>query len=468
MRPSAARVAVAAVASFVALAACSSSSKSSTTTSTRAPDTTGSTTSPTSASGSSASPSWATYHGDAARTGRATSGPGPAVRRVWSSPTLDGGVYAEPLVAGGMVIAATERDSVYALAADTGAVRWRAQLGRPVSGSSLPCGNIDPSGITSTPVIDTARGIVFVVAFLQPAHHELVALDLATGAVRFRTPIDPSGADPKVEQQRAALALDGDQVLVPFGGLFGDCGSYHGYLVSAGADGSGVHASYQVPAPQAAAIWAPPGPVLASNGDIFVSTGNATGQPGSPDLSDSVLRLSPQLQLVGSFTPSNRLALSRADLDLGSLAPALLDGNRIFQAGKEGVGYLLDGDHLSGSAALHQEKICGGGGAYGGTAYAPPLLFVPCRSGLVALTTTPTGFSVAWRSPGFNAGPPVVGGATVWTVDIDAGVLYAFDATSGAPQSHTSVGSVEHFATPTLVGNRILVATQHGIDAYAG
>jgi outer membrane protein assembly factor BamB len=73
---------------------------------------------------------------------------------------------------------------------------------------------------------------------------------------------------------------------------------------------------------------------------------------------------------------------------------------------------------------------------------------------------------VAWRSAAFNAGPPVVGGSTVWTLDIDSGVLYAFDSTTGNQQSRTDVGSVAHFSTPTIVGNRIFVATQHRIDAF--
>jgi outer membrane protein assembly factor BamB len=451
------------VVTLTGLAACSSSgdkpAANSTTTSGA-----GAATSSTSAA-PAAPPAWATYHGDPARTGRTASGPAPAIRRVWSSPTFDAAVYAEPLAAEGLIIAATEGNSVYALAAETGAIRWQAQLGQPVAGSSLPCGNIDPSGITSTPVIDTGRRLVFVVAFLRPAHHELVALDLATGAVRWRTAIDPPGADPRVHQQRSALALNGDQVLVGYGGLFGDCGNYHGYVVAAALDGSGIRASYQIPAPSAAAVWAPPGPVTAPGGDFFVSTGNTTGGSGPVDLSNSVLRLSPQLQLRSSFTPTNRQALSASDTDLGSLTPALLEGNRLFMAGKEGVGYLLDGDHLAGAAALHQEKICNRG-AYGGTAYAPPLVFVPCRSGLIAINTSPTTFSVAWRSAAFNAGPPVVGGSTVWTLDIDSGVLYAFDSTTGNQQSRTDVGSVAHFSTPTIVGNRIFVATQHRIDAF--
>src|SRR6202011_677427 len=107
--------------------------------------------------------------------------PATPVARAWTSSPLDGAVYAEPLVVGDRVIAATESDSVYALSATTGTVLWSAKLGSPVPGSALPCGNIDPSGITGTPVIDTTTGLVWAVAFVQPGHHDLVALDLSTG-----------------------------------------------------------------------------------------------------------------------------------------------------------------------------------------------------------------------------------------------------------------------------------------------
>src|SRR5438309_1104042 len=56
---------------------------------------------------------WTTYDGDVERTGLATDGPLPArgVREQWTSPTLDGDVYAQPLVVGDRVIIATENDT---------------------------------------------------------------------------------------------------------------------------------------------------------------------------------------------------------------------------------------------------------------------------------------------------------------------------------------------------------------------
>ena len=72
--------------------------------------------------------------------------------------TISGNVYAQPLYieggpSGPMIIAVTESNNVYALNAMTGMVIWQRNLGPPVT-SGLPCGNINPVGITGTPVVD--------------------------------------------------------------------------------------------------------------------------------------------------------------------------------------------------------------------------------------------------------------------------------------------------------------------------
>jgi len=386
------------------------------------------------------------------------------VRRVWESPSLDGAIYAEPLFVGNQVFVATEGNTAYALDGRTGQVQWQTKLGEPVPQSDLPCGNIDPTGITSTPVVDPGRGLLYVVSFIRsPIRHELVALELASGAVRFRRPIDPPGRDPKVEQQRSALALAGDQVLVAYGGLFGDCGNYKGFVLGAPADGGGDLTTYEVPAARAAAIWAPPGPVVDGN-SAYVATGNSIGG-GNPDLSNSVLRLSlPALQLQDSWTASNRDELSRSDTDLGSTSPEPVGNGLVFVVGKEGVGYLMRADHLGGSGGeVFSGRVCRG---YGGTASAPPLLFVPCRNELVALRIEDSSFTVAWRIPNVNAGSPIVTGDTVWAIDLDAGQLHAYRAADGQELTSMAVGNAANFATPAAGNGLVVVAADRRVIAF--
>jgi outer membrane protein assembly factor BamB len=414
--------------------------------------------------------SWPTFGGDAART--AADADAPAIMSphvAWTSADLDGVVYGQPLIVDDLVLVATENDSVYALDVSSGRVVWRRHLGEPVPGSSLPCGNIDPSGITGTPVVDTSAGVLYAVAFVQPGRHELVALDLETGRVRFRATADPAGVDPLVHQQRAALTISGERVYWAFGGLFGDCGDYHGVVAGLRLDGSGSIVSFRVPSERAAGIWAPPGPAVDDDGNLFVATGNSFST-SSFDGANAVIELSPQLRQTDQWAPSNWLELNTGDVDLGSFAPRLLPDGLAFQSGKEGVGYLLRRDHLGGiGGEIFSGPVCDGGGSYGGAAMSGSFVYVPCTGGLVAVrVTSGPAFDVAWRAKGFHAGSPVVAGGAVWTVDDDAGTLLAFDATDGHQVFSGSIGGVARFTSPAVGGGRLYVAATDHVVAFAG
>ena len=172
--------------------------------------------------------SWTTYGGSSSRAGVAHGAPAaPALRKRFTR-AVDGQVYAQPLIAGGRIYVATENNTLYAFSTG-GRLVWRRHLGAPVPGGDLPCGNIDPSGITGTPVI--ADGRVYAVAFLRSGHkHVLFGLRLGNGSVAVRANVDP--ANRPVEQQRGALLAAHGRVYVPYGGLFGDCGPFRGVVVS--------------------------------------------------------------------------------------------------------------------------------------------------------------------------------------------------------------------------------------------
>jgi len=108
--------------------------------------------------------SWTVYHGNGEATG-VQAAPVRLLpsRRAWTSPVLDGQLYGEPLVADGRIVAATENDTVYVMAARSGRILWSRHLADPVPSGDLPCGDISPVvGITGTPVIDLARHEIFV------------------------------------------------------------------------------------------------------------------------------------------------------------------------------------------------------------------------------------------------------------------------------------------------------------------
>jgi hypothetical protein len=174
---------------------------------------------------------WTTYHRDHARSGYLPGLPDPArLTQAWSA-RLDGAVYGQPLVVDDRVLVAAEADSLYGLGASHRSGAVAHHIGRPVPLSELPCGNIDPLGITGTPVYDPATGLVFAVAEVTgPAH--LLGVDAGSGRVRVRRRVDVPGMDPRPHQQRAALALSRGRAYVAHGGLLGDCGDYRGRVVA--------------------------------------------------------------------------------------------------------------------------------------------------------------------------------------------------------------------------------------------
>jgi outer membrane protein assembly factor BamB len=367
------------------------------------------------------------------------------------------------------VIAATENDTVYAVR--DGRTVWSAHLGAPVPLSALPCGNIDPLGITGTPVVDPAARTVFVVAELAgPIRHELVALDTTSGRVRWRRAVDPAGSHPDVEQQRAALALAGGRVWVALGGLDGDCGPYHGKVVGVGTDGTGNLVVHQVPSTREGGIWAPSGPAVGPQGHLFVAVGNGEATSGAWDGSDSVLELDTSARVVSSFAPVGWAEENARDADLGSMGPLLLPRGLVVAGGKAGDVYVLRQGALGGIGhpLAHWQGCTPFGGPAADTTTAArgfAVAYLPCTDGVTALRVDLASGAVTklWQAPSTVAGSPVVAGDAVFAVDRNAGRLVALDSATGRQRAAADIGPVNRFATPLLFGGAAFVGTLDGI-----
>jgi outer membrane protein assembly factor BamB len=272
--------------------------------------------------------------------------------------------------------------------------------------------------------------------------------------------------DPLTQQLRSALTLANGRVYIAYGGLFGDCGDYHGWVAAVAADGTGELLDYRVPTANAGGIWAPSGPAVDGAGNLYVATGNSFSN-GVFDFGDSVIKLSPELQRRDFFAPENWAELDAGDVDLGSVGPAVLAADRIFQIGKEGVGYLLDAGALGGiGGELHAQKVCGG--SFGGTASTVDRIYIPCIDGLIALAVSEDArsFRLLWRSATFDAGPPIVAGGVIWTVDLSAGALVGLDATNGHELEREKLEEVSHFASSSSAGGCLFVPTLRTITAF--
>jgi hypothetical protein len=431
----------------------------------------------------------------------------------WTNTSISGGIYGQPLVDGKLVIVATENDEVYGLNASTGKIAWKVSIGSPATTATIDtaptlsggCGDIDPLGITGTPVIDSATSEVFVAGEVQTGNlsnpswrgikHMMVALKFTDTSVKkvWVHQIDPPGAgstyEIPAEQQRSSLTFANGRVYAEFGGLNGDCGSYQGYVLSLTTLGKGLQ-WFKVPTAREGAIWATDGAATNAKGELFVATGNSNNDSGAFDYGDAVIGLTPSLKIDSFWGPNDWAQRNAEDLDLGSGGPILLpNSNYVFETGKGAVdgiskGFLLDESKLGGVGhSLFTGTVCPNDGFMFGANATEIVkvagrkytyIYVPCPDGTVALRVNygvhPTFFS-KWAASGPN-GPPIIAGGLVWALatDGDGGGgpsdLYGMSLVTGKIVVRKNVNAVEHFATPGAGDGMMYVAGQDGVQAF--
>jgi hypothetical protein len=292
--------------------------------------------------------------------------------------TISGHLYAQPLYIengpGGaaMVIVVTESNNVYALDATDGSTIWQRNLGTPVPRANLPCGNIDPLGITGTPVVDLTSRALFLDAMTTPdggttKKHLIFSLNVDTGATNAGWPVDVNATatyngmtfTSTVQNERGALALVNGRVYVAYSGHLGDCGTYHGWVVGVSiTDPTNVKAWATTAV--GGGIWGHGG--VASDGiNMFVITGNTFGTGGNWMGGEAIIRLQAGPVWSGQPTdywaPTNWFSLDNGDTDLGGVSATLIDvpgatpSQLVLALGKDHNAYLLNRNNLGGIAA---------------------------------------------------------------------------------------------------------------------
>jgi len=335
---------------------------------------------------------------------------------------VDGQVYAQPLYVPGVAISgkgthnvlivATENDSVYAFDADLSASPlWQVSLVDTAHGgnagcppqqvcetalntsTTIGCSDLQPSiGITSTPVIDSSSGTIYVEAksVAGPNYfHRLHALDIATGnekspgPVQIKATVNGTG-DGSTPPPNSQLVFDSNNMALHqlnrpglllmngtiFLGFASHCDSfpYHGWLFAYDAatfTQKGVFVT--TPNGGLGGFWmSGAGPAGDANGNIYAATGNGTFSQGAPlELGDSILKLNFNgiLSLADYFTPFNQNGLNSGDTDVGSGGVLLLPdqpGNHphlLLEAGKEGRIYLIDRDKLTANPSNPSQEL---------------------------------------------------------------------------------------------------------------
>ncbi len=447
---------------ILALSACTGSGAASPTAT--APRPVSSATAPASSRGAAGAAGWPTYHGTMSRAGVSTTMPAASgTPKRTQSLKLDGAVYASPIVVRGLTIVATEQDTVYAFDQSYRQV-WKRSLGSPSPAEERQCGDIDPLGVTGTPVYDAATNHVFVVAeHGGSVRHELYALDAASGRVAWSKNVDLPGVSARDMQQRGALAIANNRVWVSYGAQAGDCGDYKGRVVGVPLGGANDVIFYSPPTKRGGGIWNPAGPTVNAAGHLLVVSANGAAFPGDAyDHTNSVLELDAKAKVVDSFAPTDWAANNQGDVGLGSQGVALIGTKWAVLGGKSGPVYVLKQGDLGGiGGPVDIQNICR---SFGGAAVDGNVVYLPCTDGVRAVRVDDTGkLHVLWHTSDSITGSSVIGGGRIWALDTNAGVLHALDPSTGRSLSQVDVGVANRFATPALYGADVIIPTLAGI-----
>jgi outer membrane protein assembly factor BamB len=411
---------------------------------------------------------WPMYHGGPTHTGYVTKSPGSPLHRAWAR-DLKGAVYGEPLVVHGLLVVATESDEVWGLDPVTGRKKWKVSLGEPQPLSGLPCGDIDPIGITGTPAYDAKTDTVFAVAETNGGHHVLWAINPHNGHRRWHLNLDIlKNRNRFAEQERSAVLVTAGRVIVSFGGRYGDCDNYVGYVTSTPVSGEGKTFHYAVPTAREAGMWSPAGPVEGANGHVYVASGNGAEVAGTWDKSDSVTELTPKrMKVVSIFAPSTWPSDNAQDLDLGTSSPVSVPSrHRIVIAGKRGTVYLLH-EHFNGVGS--EVADLDGCAAFGGPAVTGTTVLLPClfSNQIRALKVGAQGLHWAWSADGMY-GSPIIAGSRVYVADRTSGDLFVVKLHDGSVVQRIHAGSLTHFPSSVVDGGYVFVPTLTGVTAFHG
>ncbi|HEV2974467.1 MAG TPA: choice-of-anchor D domain-containing protein [Solirubrobacteraceae bacterium] len=303
----------------------------------------------------------------------------------WSA-TVEGQVYAQPLLSNGTLLVATENNKVYGLDPTTGALKWSKplNLGTPWNPAEIGCGDLTPSiGVTATPVIDPTTNIAYMThktyasGTSGPVRWYMDAVNMSSGQEEPGFPVELSGAAqdapgrtfaPKTQLQRPGLLLLEGVVYAAFGS---DCDAptWQGWIFGVSTAGKVTARYVDNTTEEGAGIWQS-GAGLTSDGPrtIMFSTGNggapSKAAPGSSppaNLGESVVRVDVQpdgsLKPVDFFAPFDGPTLDSHDADFASGGvtglPAEYFGTATYPHlavadGKQGYVYLLNRDSLGG------------------------------------------------------------------------------------------------------------------------
>ena len=448
---------------------------------------------------------------------------------------VDGFLTAEPLYLGGVniagqgvhnvVYAATMHDSVYAFDADSTDTTplWMTSILNysPAGATSVPSSvqkNANTTGwseigILSTPVIDPATGIMYLVAETYENGsiiHRLHALDVSSGEETLGGPVTIAASYTLnggtttfkgfYQLNRPALLLANGHIYIGFGSNCCNDTPSQGWMLSYNEATLQQEGAFTTePAQNLASIWMKgAGPAADSSGNIYAETGEGPFAAGT-NFGISVLKFTQSgtsLGLTDWFTPYNYGFLAQNDKDLSNGVLILPDQpgtypHELIAIGKEGSIYLLNRDSMGQLCAsctttdtqIVQEVPQGAGKLSGTPVYWNNTVYVTGQSIPVygyslqnGTLVTPPALQSAQAMGGGGNSILTANGTTngiLWFTSAGAN-LYALNATNlqllwvstQAANGRDTVGPLPHFATPIAVDGKVFLGTENSLLVY--
>ena len=452
---------------------------------------------------------------------------------------VDGAIYAQPLYAKNVATAkgnlnlifiATEHNSVYAFDADLkipGPI-WKTNFNvngaTPVPARDTQSTEIIPEiGITSTPVIDPATGMLYTVAYTKRTgkyYYHLHALDITNGKEPITSPRSLDASVPGTGEgneagqvwlrplhlkQRTALSLSKGLITIAFAS-HEDVDPYHGWVLAYDAKTLRQVAKLNVtPNTQRAGIWmSGDGPAIDGAGNLYLATSNG-GFEGKTEFGDTVLKLTPNLKVLDYFSPRGQLSFDdNKDLGSGGImlftTPGGLD--LVVQGGKLDSLYFVKqasfGDHSDPLAPMAPYQVIEGvaGASYGTPAYFNNIIYTHGAhmvlkafkvQGNSVIETPISEGAIVSGNPGVRLGgtSPVVSSnglenGIVWELNNDGwqtnarAILYAYDAKDLSKLLYSSsallgdrAGPSVKFTAPLVIDGKVFIGNNKQVTVYA-
>jgi len=417
-----------------------------------------------------------------------------SLRAVWSYiPTgrkpLGNVIYSSPIVYGGQVYVGSQNGTFYDLNETTGAVVWRHYAGvQP----QTTCGVVTGRGFVSTATVASSPATGRTTVYVTAPNGFMYAWNASNGRLEWRSVVAiPSKnqndyfnwSSPTVANGRIYVGVSSncDHPLVQGGERVYDQAS--GQLL----------ATFDTTPPNDAggSIWS--SALVASDGSVYVTTGNQTSQGGAPGYSQSIVRLDPNTLQVDNYwtLPENQQA---SDGDFGGSATgwtANLPSGPTAMVGacnKNGTYYALNASDLAAgpvwqdpideylggvgiclAAAVWDQAggrllLSGSNATINGTSYG----------GSVQDTNPATGAAI-WQTglPAAVMGTPTLDGAGVLAVPTmprqagETSAVYLLNESNGQVLYTINTGNTPVFAQPVFADNYVFVATAGGgVTAY--